>query len=91
MTKKKEVEYTELDIIMQASADTKAVINNIALQLHEKYEGGMALETATVAAKEYYSLGVLPMELNPNIRKEAEKKVREYHKARSERLKKDEK
>lgn len=90
MTKKKELPYSELDIIMQATAFAKAEITLIAQNLIEKYEGGMAMDTALTAAKEYYLLGVLAMHIDPAVRKESEKKVIEYHKERDARLKKAE-
>ena len=91
MTKKKEPEYTELDIILQANSIVMKEIREIADQLVEKYEGGMSLEVATQAAKDYYQFGKLPMILDPELRKRSETEVKKYHKERAARLAKKDK
>lgn len=86
MTKKKIPEYTELDIILQANSIVMKEIQDIATELYEKYEGGMAINIANQAAKDYYLFGKLPMKLNPDLRKQAESEVKKYFKDRSDRL-----
>jgi len=88
MTKKKEPEYTELDIILQANSITMREVSELAQELIEKYEGNMAPDVAANAAKNYYMFGKLAMKLDPDLRKKAESEVKKYFKERSARLEK---
>lgn len=88
MTKKQEKNYSEIDIIIQAHADTMKKIQAIATELIDMYEGGMSMETAIKTAKEYYIYGVLAMDMDDSVRKSAEATVKKQVKERAERLKK---
>lgn len=84
MTKKKE--YGEIDIIIEAKSYVLKEIADIALMLDEKYEGGMARESLTKAAEDYYFQSVLPMKLDPSLRKKAEASLKKYYAERAKRL-----
>lgn len=88
MTKKIEKPYTELDVIIQATADTNVKISLIAESLMERYET-MSRNVAMETAERYYLLGVLAIESDPKARKKAEDQVKEQYKEREERIKKN--
>jgi len=85
MSKNKKLEVSEINVIIQAVADSKEEIKDIARDLVEKYEGNMSTPVALETAKEYYLLGVLAMRLDPEKRKIATKKVEEYYKEEKKR------
>jgi len=88
MTKKKEKDYGEIDIILQANAMVMEEVNKMASDLIEKYEGGMSEFVAKQAAKDYYLFGLLSMKLRPDLRKKAESEVKKYYAERAKRLRK---
>lgn len=82
----KDKDYGEIDIILQAHAMVMNEIKEVAELLFNKYEGGMSRSTALEASKDYYQFGVLPMKLDPSLRKKAEAEVKKYMAERAKRL-----
>ena len=60
--------------------------DEIAEMIVDKYDGGIAKEVARQAAKDYFVLGVVPMAMDPKLRKSATDAVKTFYKERAKRL-----